>query len=110
MRIAMCSVAPMTRALRCDAMRNGDLFPEGRVQRSTPDLFPETKPKRRKPRVLMHVCDAGDVQTGAAEDLGKPLCRMRCKRCRAETGWLVFDTVTEAKRGVPCKACNQPRS
>jgi DNA-directed RNA polymerase subunit RPC12/RpoP len=32
---------------------------------------------------------------------------MRCTRCRAETDWLIFDTVTEAKRGIPCEACNR---
>ncbi|WP_374584427.1 hypothetical protein [Ideonella dechloratans] len=36
----------------------------------------------------------------------KPLCQMRCAKCGAETGWLVFDTVTEAKRGIPCERCN----
>jgi hypothetical protein len=72
------------------------------------DLFPGTKPPRAKPRVLMHVCDAGQVHTGQSEDLGKPLCRMRCVRCGSESDWLVFDTVTEAKCGIPCEACNEP--
>ena len=48
---------------------------------------------------------ATDCHSGAAEDLGKPMCRMRCSRCGAETDWLIFDTVTEAKRGIPCEAC-----
>ncbi len=69
------------------------------------DLFGERP--RRAPRVLMHVSDATDCQSGAAEDLGKPMCRMQCTRCKAETGWLIFDTVTEAKRGIPCEACNK---
>lgn len=73
----------------------------------TPDLFPDSKPPRAKPRVLMHVCDATDVHTGAADDLGKPMCRMRCGKCGAETDWLVFETVTDAKRGIPCEACNK---
>lgn len=76
----------------------------------TPDLFPGTKPPRGKPRVLMHVSDAGECHTGAAEDLGKPICVMRCTRCGAETDWLIFDTVTEAKRGIPCEACNKESS
>ena len=76
----------------------------------THDLFPETKPARVKPRVLMHVTDATDVQCGAAEDMGKPMCRMHCSRCQAETDWLIFDTVTEAKRGIPCEHCNKPES
>lgn len=75
----------------------------------TPDLFPGTKPPRAKPRVLMHVSDAGDCHSGAAEDLGKPMCVMRCSRCGAETDWLIFETVTEAKRGIPCEACNKER-
>ena len=72
----------------------------------TGDLFPETIPTRAKPRVLMHVTDAGDVQSGAAGDLGKPMCRMLCRRCGTETEWLIFDSVTEAKRGIPCQTCN----
>ena len=74
---------------------------------TTPDLFPGTKPPRAKPRVLMHVSDAADCHTGRAEDLGKPMCTMRCSRCGAETGWLIFETVTEAKRGIPCEVCNK---
>ena len=77
-----------------------------------PGLFPATlaKPERAKPRVLMHVCDAGDVPHGAAEDLGKPLCKMRCKKCGIETDWLIFETVTAAKRGIPCETCNKEKS
>lgn len=75
----------------------------------TLDLFPGTKPPRAKPRVLMHVCDAGQVSHGPEDDLGKPLCQMRCSRCGAQSDWLVFDTVTEAKRGIPCDACNPER-
>lgn len=74
----------------------------------TPDLFPDTKLPRARPRTLMHVTDAGNVGHGQEEDLGKPLCRMRCTRCGAESDWLIFETVTEAKRGIPCEACNTP--
>lgn len=66
----------------------------------TPDLFHGTKPPRAKPRVLMHVSDAGNGSEG------KPICVMRCSKCGAETDWLEFDTVTEAKRGIPCEVCN----
>lgn len=66
----------------------------------TLDLFPDTKPRRARPRVLMHVTDAGDGGEG------KPMCVMTCRRCGAESGWLQFDSVTEAKRGIPCEACN----
>jgi len=71
-----------------------------------PDLFPETLPKRARPRVLMHVSDAGDSGELSASGRAKPLCQMRCAKCGAETGWLLFDTVTEAKRGIPCERCN----
>lgn len=66
----------------------------------TLDLFPETRQPRSRPRVLMHVDDAGDGGDG------KPICVMRCARCGATTDWLRFETVTEAKRGIPCEACN----
>jgi DNA-directed RNA polymerase subunit RPC12/RpoP len=56
----------------------------------------------------MHVSDAGVTDCGRAEDLGKPRCRLSCSRCGSESVWLVFDTVTEAKRGVACPKCNPP--
>lgn len=62
----------------------------------TPDLFPGTKPLRARPRVLMHVSDAGDC-----------IAKYRCAKCGAESGWLPFATITEAKRGIPCEACNK---
>ena len=71
------------------------------------DLFPETLPKRAKPRVLMHVSDAGQVSYGDPRDFGKPLCKMTCRRCGAESEYLIFENITEAKRGIPCDACNQ---
>jgi DNA-directed RNA polymerase subunit RPC12/RpoP len=72
----------------------------------TPDLFPGTKPPRARPRVLMHVSDAGD--SGCCSESGrvKPIVKLACARCGAETEWLIFDTVTEAKRGIPCETCN----
>lgn len=73
----------------------------------TPDLFPGTKPPRASPRVLMHVSDAGQVSFGKREDFGKPLCKMRCSKCGAETDWLIFETVTAAKRGITCPNCNK---
>lgn len=59
----------------------------------TPDLF--GKPPRRKPRVLMRVSDAGD---GRAQ--------FTCSKCGHVSEWLEVDTVTEAKRGLPCPNCN----
>ena len=73
---------------------------------TTLDMFAELKPLRAKPRVLMHVDDAGEVSCGAGEDLSKPMCIMRCRRCETVTDWLVFTNVTEAKRGIPCEKCN----
>jgi hypothetical protein len=65
------------------------------------DLFPETKNPRARPRVLMHVCDSyGD----GPDDVH---CKMQCPRCKTETRWLTFATVTEAKRGIPCENCNK---
>ena len=61
------------------------------------DLFP--KPPRRAPRVLMHVIDAGHQG-------GKPIVRLECKKCSYVSPWLQVDTVTEAKRGIPCPKCN----
>jgi hypothetical protein len=56
------------------------------------------KPKRRTRGQLMHVCDAG-----CGEE--KPIVQMRCAKCGYESGWYEFDTVTEAKRGLPCPQC-----
>jgi hypothetical protein len=71
----------------------------------TPDLFPETKPPRARHRVLMHVSDArGD---GPPDDVW---CQMTCVRCAAETDWLLFRSVTESKRGIPCPDCNKEKS
>lgn len=63
------------------------------------ELLP--KPPRRTRGQLMHVCDAGDSGEGR-----KPMCLMQCGKCKHESEWLVFDTVTEAKRGIPCPKCN----
>lgn len=57
------------------------------------------KPPRRMRGQLMHVCDAGPGEG--------PRCvvQMRCRRCGYVSDWLQFDTVTEAKRGLPCPKC-----
>lgn len=68
----------------------------------THDMFAESKPPRQAPRKLMHVCDA----SGCAHDDGSgAMVRMSCKRCGYESDWLYLDTVTEAKRGLPCPGC-----
>lgn len=59
------------------------------------------RPPRKRPQKLMHVCDAGDGGEG------KPVVQMKCIHCDYQSEWLVFDTVTEAKRGLPCPNCNQ---
>ena len=56
---------------------------------------------------MMHVSEASQVAFGEPKDLGKPLCKMTCRRCGSESEYLIFEHVTEAKRGIPCKVCNQ---
>lgn len=63
----------------------------------------ETKPRpRAKPRVLMHVVDAGDCG-GCGEHESD--VRMKCRKCGRETDWTRM-LVSVAKRGVPCPCCN----
>lgn len=57
------------------------------------------RPPRRMRGQLMHVSDAGCGE-------GKPVVRMRCAKCGYGSDWYKFDTVTEAKRGLPCPRCN----
>lgn len=66
------------------------------------DLFPETKPPRKKPRVLMHYIDGG-----IGDDFGTVHCaQFKCKKCGTVSEWLGFDTFTEIKRGISCDKCN----
>jgi hypothetical protein len=58
------------------------------------------KPPRKSRGQLMHVCDAGNGEEG------KPLVQFECGKCRFRSEWLIVDTVTEAKRGIPCPRCN----
>lgn len=73
------------------------------------DLFPETLPsapgqkakaERMPYRVLMHVSDAGTSESGQL------ICTMHCRRCGTLTNWLVFTSISESKRGIPCVTCN----
>ena len=64
----------------------------------TPDLFPDTKPPRAKPRVMMHVIDAGDC-----------IAKFECAKCGAKSEWVPIANITEGKRGIPCPTCNQPK-
>ena len=60
---------------------------------STNDLFGD-KPRRR-PRVLMHVYDAG-----------YEAIKFKCSKC-GFSDWYHNDmSVSEAKRGIPCPECN----
>lgn len=69
----------------------------------TPDLFADTKP-RRKPRVLMHVCDSG-VPSYADDYNRESMVLFKCGRCGHESEWVqMLDS--EARRGVPCPNCN----
>lgn len=67
-----------------------------------PKLFDITRP-RQKPRVLMHVIDAGPDcgDDGATFDL----VRLACAKCEHETDWEKHRR-SEAKYGVPCPKCN----
>lgn len=70
--------------------------------KSQPDMFP--KPPRKKPRVLMHVEDAGGSCSGGSEDTGLWVL-MKCATCGY--GEERYDlSVTEAKRGTACPKCN----
>lgn len=61
------------------------------------ELLP--KPPRRMRGQLMHVCDAGPGEGPGC------VVQMQCKRCRYQSGWISFDTATEARRGLPCPKC-----
>lgn len=65
------------------------------------DMF--GRPPRAMRGQLMHVYDIGGSESN-------PDCQMRCKRCGFASEWLRFDSVTEAKRGLPCPACNGNRA
>lgn len=55
------------------------------------------KPTQR-PRVLMHLIDAGNIE-------GERAARFSCRKCGYETGWMPAG-LTEQRRGVPCENCN----
>ena len=62
------------------------------------ELEPIEKPPRKPARKLMHLIDAGPGIDN------KDMCRFQCK-CGHESEWILCGT-TEAKRGLPCPACN----
>jgi len=67
-----------------------------------PDLFPEHRRIRKKPRNLGHVIDAGD--NGLPE--GIVWSRLRCRHGHEfeVTGEY---TIRQLKRGLPCPQCPQ---
>lgn len=69
------------------------------------DLFPSTKPPRSKPRILMHVYDAGD----ATQDGFDMACCFRCVKCGHKEDWVNMKNLTDAKRGIPCPKCETIR-
>lgn len=72
-----------------------------------PTLFSVPPKKRRPPRVMMHVIDAGDPQSYDVAYPDRCLARFQCRRCDWQTNWIAIDTITEARRGVPCPACSE---
>jgi DNA-directed RNA polymerase subunit RPC12/RpoP len=70
------------------------------------DLFPGTKPPRQKPRKLLHVCDVGVPCCADDYDYDREaMVQFLCSRCGHESEWVQM-LVSEAKRGMPCPACN----
>ena len=67
----------------------------------TLDMFTESGVKpRRKPRVMMHVSDAGNGP-------GCQIIRFECTKCGHDTDWMEdVRNVSENKRGMPCPKCN----
>ena len=56
----------------------------------------------RRPRIWrMHVADAGNGCNG------DKIAEFECGRCGHRTGWIKIETVSEAKRGLPCPNCNR---
>lgn len=64
-------------------------------QLSLDGMSKRSRPKRK----LMHVIDAG----GGEIDMR---CRFKCGWCGYASGWVVVESVTEARRGVPRPKCS----
>ncbi|SPJ27657.1 hypothetical protein TRM7615_01147 [Falsiruegeria mediterranea M17] len=65
-----------------------------------PQLPGFERPKRKPPRVMAKLYDAGG-------EVGKWIC-YRCNRCGWDSGWIdqTHKSDTEIKRGHPCPECN----
>lgn len=64
-------------------------------------LFKVKRPRVQR-RWKMHVADAGPAPDGS----DRQFVRFDCGRCGRESDWMFCDTITEAKRGIPCPICN----
>ena len=67
-----------------------------------PTLFampPKTRVKR------MHVVDAGDPSHYDPAFPNRHIAQFGCRRCKFETDWVLMDTISETKRGIPCPRC-----
>ena len=60
-------------------------------------------PPRRRPRVIMHVIDAGHADGIGA---GKHLVHFQCGKCGHDGGWWVVGSVSEGRKGAPCPVCS----
>jgi hypothetical protein len=62
------------------------------------------KPKRKSPRVLAKLVDAG---TGVR---GGKVCHYVCRSCGWDSGWVEESRPdSEIMRGLPCEVCNQKK-
>lgn len=73
----------------------------------TLELF--DKPPRRRPRVMMHVLDAGS--SGCCDEAGSSIevACFRCRHCGYESDWIRIRNLSDGKRGHPCPRCNSDR-
>lgn len=68
------------------------------IRRWTPELVRTAQlfPSPPVPRIKrMHVDDAG-----------QGIAQFKCRICGHVSDWLQIESVTEAKRGIPCPNCN----
>jgi len=64
-------------------------------------MFSENGVKpRRKPRIMMHVTEAGQSNSGK-------VIQFECSKCLYNTGWLDDNhSLSTNKSGMPCPRCN----
>lgn len=72
-------------------------------------LFPKSElPRTSAPRVMMHVCDAGDHGCGGVEP-GEQWVKYLCDTCGHTSEWHSAPSISAAKRGIPCPVCNSAK-